>query len=176
MAYSEQRKKYANEWYAKNKERLKSLAHRKEAKRISDKKYYEKNKADLKEKSKKWRLDNPERYKSRKKIYYEENRERLILRQREKRETIAYKLYMKEYRAKNKIKISQQERVKGKEWIKKQVDLVSDAYVITLLTNVKTGLFKTHEEAKQHPDLIEIRKNRILINRIKKQIKLRTDG
>lgn len=176
MAYSEARKKYANRWYLENKERLKNQQHRKVAKAISDKKYYEKNRSKIIIKAKEWRQKNLELTKIQKKKKYEENKQSILANKKEMRKSEAYKAYMKEYRKKNKTRISQQEKIKGREWTKKQVDIISDSYIITLLCNSKVGIFKTHAEARKHPELIELKRSQILISRIKKQIKLKQNG
>ncbi len=170
MAYSEKRKKYANDWYAKNKERLKSLAHRKEAKKIADRKYYLKNQEHLRQMAKEYVEKNKEVVKKRRANYYEKNRDILLAKRKKIRETEAYKIYMREYRLKNKDKISEQQREANKRWMRKQVAELTDAYIINRLCNTKVGVFKTYAEAKKHPELIELTRTKILMSRVKQRI------
>lgn len=160
---------YHNEWYAKNKDRLKAKPGFKEAKSIADKKYYKKHKQKLLEYQKEYRVNNIDRIKKRVKQYYLENREYIMQKQREVRKTKEYKEYMKQYRKDNADKIREQERICGKRYAEKNIREISEAYVIGLLTNSKVGIFDTFEEARQFPELIKFHQSHLKFKRLCQQ-------
>jgi hypothetical protein len=171
MAYSESRKLYARTWYSKNKARLKGDASRKESKKKTDRKYYLKNKEKITKQAKEYCKNNASKIKARKAAYYNKNKSEINEKKKLQRQSATYKEYVRNYRKKNIDKIRKQSKITGARYAKKQVDMVSDAYAITLLTNKNVGIFKTHKEAKAHPELIEQKKVQILLSRIKKHIK-----
>lgn len=170
MVYTPERLEYCRQWYAKNKERLKKLPHRKRAKSIADKKYYEKNKDRLKAAVKKYVEENREKVSERRKGYYLRKKSEIIQKTKAKRKTPEYKSYVKKYRNDNKEKIREQERVCARRYVKRNVEEVSDSYIITLLTNKNVGVFDTWDEARQYPELIEIQRKTLITKRLLKNI------
>lgn len=168
MPYTPERLEYCRKWYAENKERLKQLPHRKNAKSISDKKYYQKNKERLRAAVKKYVEENREAISERRRGYYQKGRDKILEKRKAIRATPEYKAYRKEYRKKNKDRIYNQERVCGKRWMAKQIQQVSDAYIITLLTNKNVGVFDTWDEARQYPELIDIQRKMLITKRLLK--------
>lgn len=76
-----------------------------------------------------------------------------------KRQTPEYKAKMAEYRKKNKEKIYQQEVITKKRYHEKNKSLLTDKYIINLL--------KTQGATAITPDLIELKRVKVLKHRIK---------
>lgn len=160
---------YANKWYHKNKERLKSKPGRKEAKKISDRKYYLKNKEKLKAKAKEYVSKNRAKVLQRKKDYYFKNRNYFLKSKKLLRATPEYKQYVKEYRKKNRDRIIELQKITSERSIRKMVDSISDSYVVgQILCSPLNTL--TRAEIKANKSLIDIKRWQILIGRLKRKI------
>lgn len=108
--------KSTNEFHkaTKHKDGLNSLC--KGCKKISDKKYFEENKEELKIKSKEYRDKNSEMLKERKKNYYENNKEKFVEKGKIYRENNkdAVKQRKAKYRQKTKKERNEKEKIRRK--------------------------------------------------------------
>lgn len=160
MPYSEKRKKYAREWYAKNKKRLTSCPIRKAAKKETDKRDYEKHKEKRKASVKEYNRKNAAEIKRRKSDYYQRNKKKVAAERKLLRQTPEYKQYVKGYRLNNKDKINRQQRITHGRYIRKQVEQLTDWYIIgQILFSPNNKL--TAAELKIRPDLIEAKRQQI---------------
>ena len=94
------RKKVVREYYEKNKENIKERS----------KKHYQVNKKVYNEKSKEYNEKNKEKILIQRKNFYNENKDRLLAEKKLNRNTEKYKQYVKEYRNKNKEQINELKR------------------------------------------------------------------
>lgn len=161
MPYSEERKKYAREWYRKNKARLLADPKRKESKKRSDKADYEKHKEKRKQYQKNYVKFNRSKVKERRQLYYQRTRDVHIEKGRIKRQTAEYKSYMKAYREKNKEKINRQERITGARYIRRQIEGLTDAYIVSQILMSKKNTLSL-AELKNRSDLIEKKRQQIM--------------
>lgn len=116
------------------------------------------------------RKDNPE-YKKKKAAWelnrYYRNKDRISARLKIKRQTTAYKENRKRYIQENKEKIHQQEIITKRRYQRKNVDGLTDKYIIRNL--VDSGIDK--EIIIKAPELIEAKRFQLLIKR-----KIKTNG
>lgn len=166
MPYSEERKAYARQWYAKNKARLLADPARIEARKLRNKRYYKKHSEKLKAKTKKYNKDNEQKVKERKKQYWLDHRDEFIEYQKNKRQTEEYKSYMKAYREKNRDKINQQEKLSSARFIRKQIENLTDTYIVSQISLSKSNTLSI-SELRQRPDLIEKKRAQIMAHRQK---------
>jgi hypothetical protein len=163
-------KNYHNEWYAKNKERLKADPKRKAAKKISDKKYYQKNSKKLLAKAKEYCQKNSALIKEKNRRYYYANRDRFLALKKQLRDTEEYKKYVKEYRQKNKGRINELQKITSKRHIDKITAQITDSYIVDqILHSPKNKL--SRKEIRANKELIEIKRGQILLSRLKNKIK-----
>jgi hypothetical protein len=169
MAYSEAQKKYAKEWYYKNRERLLADPVRRAAKKKRQNQAYENNRMIFLIYSQILRLANPENYKEQKARQYIKHRDEMLEKRKKQRRTEEYKEYVRNYRQKNKDKINAQQRVTSKRSIEKAIMKLSDSYIVgQILCSSYNTL--SRKELYANKDLIEQKRIEILISRIKKQI------
>lgn len=160
---------YANDWYHRNKVRLKDKPGRKQAKKKANRKYYLKNREQLKAKAKQYIKENPVKVKERKRKYYYANREQFIAYRKHLRSTPEYKEYVKKYRLKNNVRINQLQKITSEKSIRKMVDNISDSYVVgQILCSPLNTL--SREKLYNSKELIEIKRSQILLGRIKRKV------
>jgi hypothetical protein len=110
-----------------------------------------------------------EKVKFRTKAYVEANRDKVLKRLKEKRETEKGKRYRKEYDKANKERIKQLSKIRNAKYNKKHIDKVTDTYAIAQIQSKVKGL--TRDAIRENSELIEQKKTEIVLRRLKKKIK-----
>lgn len=166
MPYSEAKKKYCREWYHKNKKRLLADPKRKEAKKLSDKRDYQKHREKRIAAQKRYVSENRQKIKERRQQYWKRTRHIHLEKKKLQRQTEEYKAYMRAYREKNRDKINRQERISGARYIRRAVENLTDYYVISQI--LMSPLNKlTAAEIRLQPELIESKRDQIMSYRQK---------
>lgn len=98
-------------------------------------------------------------------MYASKNKEKISAQKAEKRKTPEYKAYVKKYYEKNKEKIAKQHSVVCKK--------ASEELRPWIVSGRLRQSHFTADEIKSNPDLVELKKLKILLNR---QLKIVTDG
>lgn len=111
-------------------------------------------------------------------VYMQKNRDRVLNyrnnnlekcreKQRERIKTKEWKDYMKKWILDNKDTVLVQNRVRGKRWMKKQRDGITEQYILTLLSHPREGLGRG--VIKQYPELVKFYQSHIKLKRLCKQ-------
>ena len=129
---------------------------RKERKAISNRKHWDANKEHYDLYAKKWCADNRDKRRVYSKTYRDKNKEKIKISKREwvnnNKEKV--KIYRKSYRIKNIDK--------EREYNRNGIESLSDRYVIA---NILHGSSLTTAEIREHPELIELRRELIKTRR-----------
>lgn len=126
--------------------------------------YYEKNKNKILSGAKAYRDKNRGEIKKRKKAYHTKNRDRILEYNKARASTPEHKQYRVDYVNKNKEKIKEQQRVRGRLWAKRQADMVSDSYI-------RSQLRARGIRAEQHRGVVDLKRLQIVTHRAKKLLK-----
>lgn len=108
------------------------------------------------------------------KAAYHRNKDKHKEWMRRYRNTDEAKKKRKDYVEKNKARILKQERITKSRHYKKQIDAITDEYVIRLLlhpTEIKKHGLKTVNEVRSDKELILQKRKSVAISRVKKAIK-----
>lgn len=100
--------------------------------------------------------------------YRKKNRAVYLQRQKKRRADPKYQAYMKKYREKNKERIKELHKPRSKEWAQKQIDNITEQYVLAQLCHPRTGI--SRKVAKKNPEVINFYQSHIKFKRLCKTL------